>query len=91
MSRLHWATSTTLTCAAVLSFLLAVSDILGFAVGSFWTVGSYSAALSVIPSCTARPGDPPIGDVGCSTSLGFLVIPAPWGGLPHWLAPVKQS
>lgn len=69
------------------NLLLTAPDISGFAVGSYWTVGSTSACLPMIAFCIARPNYSAMAEVRSSISNRFAVIPALWGGSPNWLAP----
>jgi hypothetical protein len=72
MFGLHFASSVTVTCPHFMSFLIAVPDSLGFALGSFGTLGSTSAGLPVIGFSSFKLDGSTVFDVELSLSLGVL-------------------
>jgi len=54
------------------SLLLTAPNISGFAVGSYWTVGSTSAGLPVIVFCIVRSDYSAMAEVRSSISIGLL-------------------
>jgi len=67
----------------LLRFLHAAPDSLHLAVGSIWTVISWSARLPMIGPCTVRPNGPAV--VDSSASPRFAGIISSLGCWPDWL------